>query len=210
MANKTIEEGVNSRTFFKKLFSSETRALIAWNLIIHKELTVKQLANLTNKDQSTITRNLRTFERSGIVFISKTESIRNFTINYWKLSPSQHMRKFRDLGAVVEKALVEMDLEFLKIVLLAVQRNLENIFNFKSREIDKFIQNILTGKELMSIGIMNKELGELFQKEFNQFLYQFQENHELNLQPLEEIGPESYFTFILASPFPSLVNSEKE
>jgi len=204
------EEGVNLRNYFERLFKSETRALIAWNLIIHQELTVKQLANLTNKDQSTITRNLRNLERAGLVLVSKTETIRNFSINYWKLSPNDYLHKFGDLGAVVQEALANMDLEFMKIVLLAVQRNLENIFNYKTREINNFIQNILAEKELMSVGIMNKELGELFQKELNQFISQFHEDHKLNLQPLDEIDPESYFTFILASPFPTLVNSGKE
>ncbi|MFX0051187.1 MAG: winged helix-turn-helix domain-containing protein [Candidatus Hodarchaeota archaeon] len=204
------EEGANLRNYFERLFKSETRALIAWNLIIHQELTVKQLANLTNKDQSTITRNLRNLEKAGLVFISKTETIRNFSINYWKLSPNDHLRKFGDLGAIVQEALANMDLEFMKIALLAVQRNLENIFNYKTREINIFIQNILAGKELMSVGIMNKELGERFRKELNQFIIQFHEEHKLNLQPLDEIAPESYFTFILASPFPTFVNSGKE
>jgi DNA-binding transcriptional ArsR family regulator len=204
------EEGVNLRDYFERLFKSETRALIAWNLIIHQELTVKQLANLTDKDQSTITRNLRYLEKAGLVLISKTETIRNFSINYWKLSPNDHLRKFGDLGAIVQEALANMDIEFMKIALLAVQRNLENIFNYKTREINIFMQNILAGKELMSVGIMNKELGELFRKELNQFIAQFHEEYKINLQPLDEIDPESYFTFILASPFPTLVNSRNE
>lgn len=204
------EEGANLRNYFERLFKSETRALIAWNLIIHQELTVKQLAILTNKDQSTITRNLRNLERAGLVFISKTETIRNFTVNYWKLSPNDLLRKFGDLGKVVENALTSMDLEFMKLALLAVQRNLENIFNYKTREINNFVQNILTEKELMSVGIMNKETGKLFLKELNQFIHQFHEDHKLVLQPLDEIDPQSYFTFVLASPFPTLVNSENE
>ncbi|MHA2248349.1 MAG: ArsR family transcriptional regulator [Candidatus Hodarchaeales archaeon] len=210
MGIKAAEEGANLRNYFEKLFKSETRALIAWNLIIHQELTVKQLANLTNKDQSTITRNLRKLERTGLVLVSKTETIRNFAINYWKLSPNDFLHKFGDLGTVVQEALANMDLEFMKIALLAVQRNLENIFNYKTREINYFIQNILAEKELMSVGIMNKEIGELFLKELNQFINQFHELHKLNLQPLDEIDPKSYFTFILASPFPTLVNSGEE
>lgn len=209
MGITTAEEEVNLRNYFGELFKSETRALISWNIIIHQELTVKQLANLTNKDQSTITRNLRNLEKTGLVFISKTETIRNFTINYWKLSPNDFLRKFGDLGTVIRNALAKMDLEFMKIALLAVQRNLENIFNSKARDINHFIQNILAGKELMSVGIMNKEIGELFLKELNQFIHQFHEDYKLNLQPLDEIDPESYFTFILASPFPTLVNSGK-
>ncbi|UCG02004.1 MAG: winged helix-turn-helix transcriptional regulator [Candidatus Heimdallarchaeota archaeon] len=210
MGITATEEGANLRNYFERLFKSETRALIAWNLIIHQELTVKQLANLTNKDQSTITRNLRNLERTGLVFVSKTETIRNFAINYWKLSPNNFLRKFGDLGSVVQEALANMDLEFMKITLLAVQRNLENIFNSKTREINNFVQNILAEKELMSVGIMNKEIGELFLKELNQFIYQFHEDHKLSLQPLAEIDPNSYFTFILASPFPPLLNLGKE
>ncbi|MHA2276515.1 MAG: ArsR family transcriptional regulator [Candidatus Kariarchaeaceae archaeon] len=210
MGITTAEEGNKLRNYFESLFKSETRSLIAWNLIIHKELTVKQLANLTNKDHSTITRNLKNLERAGLVIISKTETIRNFAINYWKLSPNDFLRKFGDLGKVVQETLTKQDLELMKIILLAVQRNLVNIFNYKTREINNFIQNILAEKELMSVGIMNKEIGNLFRKELNQFICQFQEDHKLNLQPLDEIDSESYFTFILASPFPKLVNSGKE
>ncbi|MHA2215763.1 MAG: winged helix-turn-helix domain-containing protein [Candidatus Hodarchaeales archaeon] len=210
MGITAAEEETDLRNYFESLFKSETRALIAWNLIIHKELTVKQLANLTNKDQSTITRNLKNLERSRLVFISKTETIRNFAINYWKLSPNDFLRKFGDLGTVVQEALEKKDLESMRIILLAVQRNLENIFNYKTREINNFIQNILAEKELMSIGIMNKEIGNIFRKELNQFICQFQEDHKINLQALDEIDPESYFTLILVSPFPPLVNSGKD
>ncbi|MHA1978624.1 MAG: winged helix-turn-helix domain-containing protein [Candidatus Hodarchaeales archaeon] len=209
MATNPIEEGPTLRNYFERLFKSETRALIAWNLIIHKELTVKQLSDLINKDSSTITRNLRLLEKEGLVLISNTEAIRNFTINYWKLSPNEYLPKFGDLGAVVSEALAKKDFDFMKIVLLAVQRNLENILNSKTRKIENFIQNLLNEKELMSIGIMNKETGELFQRELNQFINQFQESHGLNLLPLEEIDPKSYFTFILACPFPIFESSRK-
>ncbi|MHA2112980.1 MAG: hypothetical protein ACW98W_15990 [Candidatus Hodarchaeales archaeon] len=43
MGITAAEEETDLRNYFESLFKSETRALIAWNLIIHKELTVKQL-----------------------------------------------------------------------------------------------------------------------------------------------------------------------
>ena len=51
-----------------------------------------------------------------------------------------------------------------------------------------------------------KETGELFRKELTQFLYNFQEEHEdeVKLLPIDQIGPDSYFTFLLATQFPSL------
>ncbi len=204
------KEVVDLRNYLEKLFKSETRALIAWNLIIHRELTVKELANLTNKDQSTITRNLRKLEKEQLALISKTDTIRNFTINYWKLRQNDFLLKFGDLGTVVQEALAKMDLKFMKIVLLAVQRNLENLFTYKTQKINHFIQNILAEKEIMSLGIMDKEIAKIFRKELNQFIGRFHEEYKLNLQPLEEINPESYFTFIMVSPFPTLVNSEKD
>jgi predicted transcriptional regulator len=74
------------RESLQSLFQTETKALIAWNLIIYKELAVKQLAKLVNKDASTITRNLRNMQDSNLVQISKTETNRNFNINFWKLN----------------------------------------------------------------------------------------------------------------------------
>lgn len=207
MTTTNGEEGTNLRNYFEKLFKSETRALIAWNLIVHKELTVKQLAKLINKDSSTITRNLRELERAELVLISKTETIRNLTVNYWKLSSMNLLQKFEDFDTAIKKALVISDLEFIKIALLAIQRNLENILNYKTREIDKFVQDILSGKELMSVGMMDKETGDLFRKELTQFIFNFQEEHKVNLLPIDKIGPDSYFTFLLATPFPSLNES---
>jgi DNA-binding transcriptional ArsR family regulator len=207
MTATTAEEGSNLRNYFEMLFKSETRALIAWNLIVHKELTVKQLTRLIDKDTSTITRNLRSLERADLVMISKTETIRNFTINYWKLTPKNHLQNFGDFDTVIKKALVGTNLEFMKIVLLTIQRNLENILNHKNKEINKFVQDVLSGKELMSVGMMDKETGELFRKELNQFIFNFQEENKVKLLPIDQIGPDSYFTFLLATPFPSLNES---
>ncbi len=204
------EEGTNLRTYFERLFKSETQALIAWNLIIHREMTVKQLAHLTDKDQSTITRNLRQLERNGLAVVSKTETIRNFVVNYWRLTPNDFLRKFGDLGTIVQEALASNDLEFMKIALLAIQRNLENIFSYKARKVSGFIQNILAEKELMSVGIMNQEIGELFLRELNHFINQFYKKYKLNVQPLDEINRTSYFTFLLASPFPTWEDSGEE
>ncbi|MHA2224593.1 MAG: winged helix-turn-helix domain-containing protein [Candidatus Hodarchaeales archaeon] len=206
MTVTTDEEGSNLRSDLENLFKSETRALIAWNLIVHKELTVKQLSRLINKDSSTITRNLRSLESENLVLISKREIIRNISMNHWKLNPTIPLQKFGDLDAVIKKAIVRKDLEFIKITLLAVQRNLENILNFKNKEIGGFVQDLRSGKELISVGIMDKETGELFRKELTQFLYNFQEEHEdeVKLLPIDQIGPDSYFTFLLATQFPSL------
>lgn len=82
-----------------------------------------------------------------------------------------------------------------KIALLAIQRNLENILNNKTKEIDRFVQDILSGKEFMSVGIMDKEIGELFRKELNQFILNFQKENKVNLLPIDQIGPDSYLYF---------------
>jgi DNA-binding HxlR family transcriptional regulator len=204
METNSIDKGSSLRNYFQMLFKSETRSLIVWNLIIHKELTVKQLKELINKDTSTITRNLRNLEKEGLVLVSKTETIRNITINFWKLTPKDHLSKFGDFDKIIKEALISKDLDLMKLTLLAIQRNLENLIGQKSRNIGKFVQNIIADKELMSIGLMDKETGEIFRKELNQFLCKFQEEHNIHNLPLDEISPESFFTFILTSPFPSL------
>jgi hypothetical protein len=207
MTANIVEEGSDLRTYFEMLFKSETRALIAWNLIIHKELTVKQLSKLINKDSSTITRNLRKMERSELVHISKTETVHNLTINFWELCPNNILQNFGDFNTVIKEALAKKDLDFMRLTLLAIKRNLENIVNYKTQNIHNFVQDILSGKELMSIGMMDKETGKIFLRELNEFICQFQDKHKLNLQPMDKIGPDSFFTFILASNFPSLDNT---
>jgi hypothetical protein len=209
MVANLVEEGSNLRIYFEKLFKSETRALIAWNLLIHKELTVKQLSTLIDKDSSTITRNLRKMEKSELVQISNTETVHNFTINYWSLMPNNILQKFGDFDTVIKEALATGDLEFVRLAMLAIQRNLVNILNYKTRDIDQFVHNITSGKELISIGMMDEDTGKIFRKELYQFICEFQDEHKLNLQPMEKIGPESFFTFVLASKFPTLDNSRE-
>ena len=57
------------------------------------------------------------------------------------------------------------------------------------------------------VGIMDKEIGELFRKGLNQFILNFQKENKVNLLPIDQIGPDSYFTFLLATPFPILNES---
>ncbi|MHA2051982.1 MAG: winged helix-turn-helix domain-containing protein [Candidatus Hodarchaeales archaeon] len=204
MTTTTVKTEPDLKQKLEMLFKSETRALITWNLIIHKELTVKQLTKLINKDSSTITRNLRNLEREGLVLISKTDTIRNLAKNSWKLNPNSQLKSLGDFDTVIKKALVAKDYDFMKIILLAVQRNLENILNYQKRDITKFVDRIQTGKELMSIGIMDRKTGILFREELNHFICKFQEDHNLNLQSIDKFGSDSFFTFLLASPFPSL------
>ncbi|MHA2173824.1 MAG: winged helix-turn-helix domain-containing protein [Candidatus Hodarchaeales archaeon] len=204
MTTTTVNTKPDLKQKLELLFKSETRALITWNLIIHKELTVKQLTKLINKDSSTITRNLRNLEREGLVLISKTDTIRNLAKNSWKLNPNSQLKSLGDFDTVIKKALVAKDFDFMKIILLAVQRNLENILNYQKRDITKFVDRIQTGKELMSIGIMDRKTGILFREELYQFICKFQEDHNLNLQSIDKFGSDSFFTFLLASPFPSL------
>jgi hypothetical protein len=117
------------------------------------------------------------------------------------------LHKFGDFDTIIKQALASTDLEFMKIALLAIQRNLENILNNKTREIDRFVQEILSGKEFMSVGILDKEIGKLFRKELSQFIFNFQKENKVNLLPINQIGPDSYFTFLLATHFPALTES---
>ncbi|MFX0015081.1 MAG: hypothetical protein ACFFB2_08160 [Promethearchaeota archaeon] len=201
---KNDKEIEDLRKSLQSLFQTETRALIAWNLIIYKELTVKQFVKLMNKDASTITRNLSKMLDLNLVQISKTETNRNFNLNYWRLNPEIPIHKFGDFETAIKNALLRTDLIFMKTALLAIQRNLENILNYKTRKIAKFIQNLFSGKEFISVGMMDEETGALFRKELNEFIFKFQEDNKINLLPIDKIGPGSYFTFLLASQFPSL------
>ena len=209
MTANLVKDRSNRRNYLEKLFKTETRALIAWSLIIQKELTVKQLSTLIDKDSSTITRNLRKMEKKELVQISKTETVHNFTINYWKLIPNNILQKFGDFDNVIKEAIVKEDFEFIRLAMLAIQRNLVNILNYKTRDIEKFVNKLTSEKELMSIGMMDEETGKIFRKELNNFLCQFQDEHKLNLQPMDKIGPDSFFTFVLASKFPTLHSSRE-
>jgi hypothetical protein len=209
MAANLVDEESNLSNYFEILFKSETRALIAWNLIIHKELTVKQLSTLIAKDSSTVTRNLSKMKNENLVLISKKESVHNFIINYWRLVPNNLLQNFGDFDTVINEALVKGDLEFIKLAMLAIQHNVVNILNYKTRDIKKFVHNIMSENELMSIGMMDEETGKIFRKELNNFLCQFQDEYKLKLLPLDKIGPDSFFTFLLASKFPTLDSSRE-
>jgi hypothetical protein len=74
------------------------------------------------------------FTGCGFHLVSKTGSIRNFVVNNWKLSPNDYLRKFGALGTAVQKELANMDLESMKIALLAIQRNLEIFSIIKSEK----------------------------------------------------------------------------
>ncbi|MHA2074137.1 MAG: hypothetical protein ACW97X_05930, partial [Candidatus Hodarchaeales archaeon] len=201
MVANIVDEESSLSNYFEMLFKSETRALIAWNLIIHKELTVKQLSSLIAKDSSTVTRNLSKMKELKLVQISKKETVHNFIINYWRLVPNNILQNFGDFDTVIKDALIKGDLELIKLAMSTIQHNLVNILNYKTRDINKFVHSLTSGEEFISIGMMDERTGKLFRKELNQFICQFQDEHKLNLLPINEIGPDSLFTFLLASRF---------
>jgi predicted transcriptional regulator len=203
---KDEEEVQILRESLQSLFQTETRALIAWNLIIYKELTVKQLAELVNKDASTITRNLHKMQDSSLVQISRTETYRNFNVNFWKLNPEIPLHKFGDFDKIITEALIKNDFEFIKILLTTTQGILTSIFHYRIRNIEKFVGS-LKGEvpgEFLSLNLMDKETGQLFRKELTEFVIKFWKENKISLLPMDKIGSDNYFSFVLVSHFPSL------
>jgi len=174
--------------------------------MIYKELTVKQLVKLTSKDASTITRNLNKLQESKLVEISKTDTIRNFNINFWKLNPKIPLHEFGDFDRIITEALINNDIDFLKTLLVTTQRIIWSILNHKTRNIHDFIQSLKEEKtgEFMSMALMDKETGQLFRKQIAEFIAKFYDEHKINMLPLDKIGPESFISFIFLSHFSSL------
>ncbi|MFX0182283.1 MAG: hypothetical protein ACFE95_04290 [Candidatus Hodarchaeota archaeon] len=77
--------GIPSR--FLRLFDSPVVGLISWYLLVYKELTAGQIAKLTKKNVSTITRNLGKMKEAELVHITRTKSVKNLQVKYWELNP---------------------------------------------------------------------------------------------------------------------------
>ncbi len=204
MAKKKEEKARNLRDFLQSLFKSETRSLIAWNLIIYKELTVKELTMLINKDASTITRNLRDMEDSNLVQISKIKTTRNFNINFWKLNPDIPLHKFGDFDEIISEALIKNDFEFIKLLLTTTHGILTSIFRYRNNNVNQFVENLLGEKEFLSLNLMDNETGQLFLKEMTNFVANFFQIHNVPLLSMDKVGTNSYLSFLLVSHLHSL------
>lgn len=204
MTKKKEEKAKNLRDFLQSLFKSETRSLIAWNLIIYKELTVKELTMLINKDASTITRNLRDMEDSNLVQISKIKTTRNFNINFWKLNPDIPLHKFGDFDEIISEALIKNDFEFIKLLLTTTHGILTSIFRYRNNNVNQFVENLLGEKEFLSLNLMDNETGQLFLKEMTNFVANFFQIHNVPLLSMDKVGTNSYLSFLLVSHLHSL------
>ncbi|MHA1983142.1 MAG: winged helix-turn-helix domain-containing protein [Candidatus Hodarchaeales archaeon] len=185
---------------------TQTKALIFWNLIVKKELTAKQIANSLKKDISTILRTLNKLETDKIVIISRTETKRNFNLNYWKLNPEILKIDFSNIEKTIydyissDKPDPEIILR-VSMFLKAFQAVITSILHFKVQKIlseEKQAINWLQS-DIFSALLVNDEIGQIFHNELFQFLENFVTKYKTVNIPLNKIKESGYIYFLFGS-----------
>jgi DNA-binding transcriptional ArsR family regulator len=185
---------------------TKTKTLIFWNLLVKKELTAKQLSINLKKDISTILRTLNKLEIDGLVIISKTETKRNFNLNYWVLNPDllkidfSTMEKtiYEYLSAEKPKPDIELSVSmFMKSFQAIISSVIENkVQKFLSEE-KKSINWIQS--DIFSALLVDEETGVIFHRELVKFLIDFQQKYKPVSIPLDKIKEKGSLFFIVGS-----------
>ncbi len=188
----------------QKLFETPTIGLISWNLIVFKELTVKQLARLVKKNVSTVSRHLNKMREANLVVISKTELVQNLQLNYWRINPEFTTKNLSAEEEDLQKALEDDPREFLRqvaTVFTVIQGIMNTTITYKIASISTRIQQQGLEKALgiFSYLIFDKELGKLFYTRLSEFIESFCREQNVSSIPLEKLGLESYIFFLFGS-----------
>jgi len=188
------------------IFINQTRTSIIVNLIAHKELTVKQLVKLTNMNSSTITRNLKTIQELNFVEISRTKTIRNLNINYWKIHTNFPLKKIGDMENMIITAIINKDFEVLKKIITAIQQIVSNTIKYRADNISWFLEKSMADNptEFLSFTIVDKKTGNVLIKEITRFIDEFMAEHKKNQLSLDKIDSDSFSLFTLVSQFPEV------
>lgn len=185
---------------------TQTKALIFWNLMVKKELTAKKIAKNLKKDISTILRTLNKLETDKIAVISRTETKRNFNLNYWRLNPEILKIDFSNIESLIyeyissDKPDPEVKLNMMTF-LKAFQAVISSILHFKIEKIlseEKKSINWLQS-EIFSAILVDKKIGEIFHDELNKFLQDFTLKYKPINIPLAQIKETGYIYFLFGS-----------
>ncbi|MHA2294847.1 MAG: hypothetical protein ACXAEU_01655 [Candidatus Hodarchaeales archaeon] len=206
------------------LFETETKALIAWNLLVFKELTAKILVNLTRKNMSTITRNLNDMKKKELVEISRTERVsygaQIFQVNHWRINPRILIGSLSSVDKIIKEFLVkgqpspesqELGPKIIKtiegIIHSVVKYRIENILATNEKQMDH--QKEEQECEVISFFLLDEKTGKLFNTQLQEFLSTFVETHSPTQVPLENIDQDSYVCFLLGSRIRNAVSPVK-
>ena len=185
-----------SAEIIEKLFDSETKTLIIWNLIIRKELTAKELAYITNKDISTINRTLNKMKKDNFIQISRTEEIpvnkANFQVNYWKVKP-QLIPNLGDLDKIITEFLNSnnsSNTEKIKILFESIKGIMFSAMTYK-------LENMLQEKKISPISFLlfDEQTGKEYEKAYWQFMQDFLNKYHPKQISIDKIDPTGYLVF---------------
>jgi len=193
-----------SNTKLLELFDNPTIAQISMFLMFQKELTAGQLAKLTGKNISTITRNLEKLNVNNLINVSKIEAKGNLQVKFWTINT-----EVIDINTIITgKSLQGLpEEETLKViqqtqnVLISLRGILKTVYDYHVKSLVEFIKNNKQELDspIFSVFLLDKDTGRLFEKEFKEFLQKFMTKHEDDDSDLDEIYSESIITFMLSA-----------
>lgn len=187
-----------------ELFDNPTIAQISMFLMFQKELTAGQLAKLTGKNISTITRNLEKLNENKLINVSKIEAKGNLQVKFWTIN-----KEIIDIDTIITgKSLQGLpEEETLKVihqtqnVLISLRGILKTVYDYHVKSLVEFIQNSKQelNSSIFSVFLLDKDTGTLFEKEFKKFMEKFMTKHGDSDTDLDRIYSESIITFMLSA-----------
>lgn len=189
------DERIEHELKLLKFFDNPTRSQISWNLVIHKELSATQLAEMIGKNISTITRNLAILEKNNLVLVSRVEMKRNFQEKYWRLAPNivqlkllLNKKTMESLSSKERKKLLKQADNFM----VFLQGLMKSILEYEIRA-GKYDSKLF-------MYLLNKEGAELLNKELINCVRKFREDNPSKfILDFENIDEESFIFFFLSS-----------
>ena len=187
-----------------ELFDNPTISEISMYLVFYSELTAGQLAKIIKKNISTITRSLEKLLEANLIYVSKTEPKGNLQVKYWALNPEvinldtlitdETINQLS--GEEREKAIIRMH-----NILITFREILKTVYDHLVESQISYFQNMDQGRDsnIFTIFLFDKETGQLFEKEFQEFQKKFFEEHREPPSGLDSINLNSVITFMLSS-----------
>jgi len=187
-----------------ELFDNPTIAQISMFLMFQKELTAGQLAKLTGKNISTITRGLEKLNESKLINVSKIEAKGNLQVKFWTIN-----KEVIDIDSIITgKSLQGLsEEETLKVVnqtqnvLISLRGILKTVYDYQVKKAVEFIQNNKQDidSRLFTVVLLDKDTGTLFEKEYKEFEKKFFSKHGNSAIDSDKIYSESIITFVLSA-----------
>lgn len=187
-----------------ELFDNPTISQISMYLVFYSELTAGQLAKITKKNISTITRSLEKLAEANLVYVSKTEAKGNLQIKYWALNP-----EVISLDTLITNETIdqlpsqerEKNVLRMQNILVTFRGILKTVYDHLIKTQIRYFQNSSYAEDsnIFTIFLFDKDTGQLFEKEFKEFQKNFFEKHKESPSGLDSINLNSVIAFMLSS-----------